>query len=725
MRRMITRVAIAVLTLVALPAALLPATTYASAPAARHWGPGAGSQWSVTGTLVATPQSTLPATLFIQVDNNTIPVNITSSTRVEDASGNALSPSSMVDGDTLRVSGPEDQSGQIDARLVQDTSQSSGTTGASYQVTGTLAAVYTGSDLLCLANTSVVSGSINSNDVTSSSCPSGDLAVYYSESTSFENASSTTITVGMLAPGDSLSVTGTLSSGQFTATLAQDTTQTTSTTYNYEVTGTVAAVYTGSYVICLANASVVSGSIGSNALTNTLCPSDDLAVYYTSGTTFESASGIAITIGTLATGDSLTVTGTVTSSQFTATLVQDTTQTSTTTYNYEVTGTVEAVDTGSYVICLANASVVSGSITTNALTNTLCPSDDLAVYYTSGTTFENASGTAITVGTLANGDSLTVTGTVTSSQFTATIAQDTTQSSATAYAYEAIGALADVYTGSDVLCLASPSVVSGSTSPTSLTDTACPSGDLAVYYTGSTTFENASGTAITIGTLATGDSLTVTGIVSGNVLTASLVQDTTQTTSTAYNYQVTGTLALVYTSSNLLCLANASVVSGSIGANALTSTACPTDDLAVFFASSSAFENASGTAIGVGTLVSGDSLSVSGTISNSQFTAALVQDATRSGTTSSSTSDTAQYTLVGTVQSLNFSGRNRSVTFRVLQGSMRGLYTVTLPANAQVLTHTNGKSRFTAIRRGQTLTITGTFNRRSHRWMVIARVQIH
>ncbi len=514
----------ALLTLaLAAPAVLLPARAGAASQ-------NAGGDWrrgypGLTGTLVATPQNMLPATLFLQVGGTTIPVVITAATAVSDANGNSLSLTAMVDGDTLRIDGPTDQSGQVDATLVQDLSQPTSSPTAvpsTYQASGTLAAAYP--NLLCLQNASVAGGAIAPNAAVASPCPSNDLSVYVTSTTSIENASGAGIAVTSLAFNDSLTATGSLVSGLFTASLVLDLTQSVTTvpTLTYQVSGTLAVAY-------------------------------------------------------------------------------------------------------SSVLCLQNANVSSGTLSPNALVSSPCPSNELAVYLTSATSFVNAGDTAITASGLNVNDSLAATGTLSNGQFTASQVQD--------------------------LTLVTP------------TPTATPA-------------------------LST-------------------------------SYQVTGAVATNYGS--ILCLQNVSVTGSTISPNAVINGPCPSNDLAVYVTGSTSVVNASNTGLAATAVSVNDTVMATGTVSNGQFVATLVQDVTQSTTVNQSSS----LTLVGTVQSYNFTGRNHSITIRVSQGAMRGTYTISVQGSAQVLARSGSHTKYTALRKGQTVTFTAPYAAHGHRWGAITRIQIH
>jgi hypothetical protein len=303
-------------------------------------------------------------------------------------------------------------------------------------------------------------------------------------------------------------------------------------------------------------------------------------------------------------------------------------------------------------------------------------------------------------------------------------------STPTSVQYAVGGTLATEFSGG--LCLQNASVVSGGASPNVATASPCPYGELPVYL-GATTFEDANGNAITLGNLQIGDSLQATGVLSGGIFTASLVQDLSQnvSTPTSVQYAVGGTLATEF--SGGLCLQSASVLSGGAIPNVATTSPCPSGELPVYLGATT-FENASGTAIALGNLQIGDSLQATGVLSGGIFTASLVQDLSQSTTTASATTSVSTpvtvtpvaTTLVGIVRSTSFSGGNRCFTLQVQQGgAVSGTVTICLQGRSQVLLHNASKGKYTAIRRGQTVTVVGLYNRHTHKWTSTDRVRIH
>ncbi len=397
MRRTLIGTIITFLGLTAALGWLSPAATQA-APAAAF-----GSD-TITGTLVATPQTTLPATLLIQSGDRTVSVVVTADTQVEDSAGNALSLTLLSDGDNLRVTTIANRQGgrgrgqstAIDATVVQDLSQpispTQPTSPTSLVVTGTLAGEFTNG--LCLQNAGVTNGGISPSAVTANPCPTGDVAVYLASGATIENAGGTVITITSLLLNDSLQAMGTVTNGQFTATMVQDLTQSAApmpTTYQLVVTGTLAAEFANG--LCLQNISVTNGAVSPATGAASPCPSGDLPVYLAGGATIENNAGTAIVVTSLLLNDSLQATGTVNNGQFSASVVQDLSQATApvpTAYQLVATGTLAGEFTNG--LCLQNTSVTNGAISPAAVTASPCPSGDLPVYLASGATFENAGG---------------------------------------------------------------------------------------------------------------------------------------------------------------------------------------------------------------------------------------------------------------------------------------------------------------------------------------------
>jgi len=206
-RRSLALRLLAPLALVAACAPLLTSSTEA-APAS--------STIAYTGTLVATPPTTLPAPLLLQVGGSTVRVVVTASTAVVDKVGNPLSLDAVQDGDTIFASGTPLRRGGIRVSLVEDLSQEA----APLQEEGTLGGQFSGG--ICLQNAAVVGVLALASD---SPCPSGEQPVYLTANTSFEDANGAAFDLVSMQNGDTLDVTVASSNSQTIATVVQDTSE--------------------------------------------------------------------------------------------------------------------------------------------------------------------------------------------------------------------------------------------------------------------------------------------------------------------------------------------------------------------------------------------------------------------------------------------------------------------------------------------------------------------
>jgi hypothetical protein len=323
----------------------------------------------------------------------------------------------------------------------------------------------------------------------------------------------------------------------------------------------------------------------------------------------------------------------------------------------------------------------------------------------------DANGAALALTALQVGDSLRVTGTLSASQFSASQVQDLSQSAST------------VITGTLV---ATPQ----STLPTTLL-LQVGAQTLPVGLTTSTQVEDSAGNPLSLTALQDGDSLRVT-TTSATSTTASLVQDLSQPASTVWPSQltVTGTLAAQFSSG--LCLQKAAVTTNVATPAIPTASPCPSGELPVYLVSGATIQDAGGAALALTALQVGDSLQVTGTLSASQFSASQVQDLSQLIGNNSSTSPTSATsnqpiftTLVGTIVSCHFRGRSLYFTMRVQQGSIKGLFTISLQGNTQVLGKRSHRAMTAVLHAGQVVTVKGWYNRHNHRWSRTQQVSIH
>ncbi len=135
---------------------------------------------------------------------------------------------------------------------------------------------------------------------------------------------------------------------------------------------------------------------------------------------------------------------------------------------------------------------------------------------------------------------------------------------------------------------------------------------------------------------------------------------------------------------------------------------CPSGDVPVYLASGAVIENAGGTAIAFASLQLNDSLQATGTVSNGQFSASSVQDLTQTVVNNSSNPPTNNNfnqntltTVVGTIQTCHFSGRNSYFTIKVNQGTLRGMFTIYVQNSTQILGKRSHRTKTSSLYAGR------------------------
>jgi hypothetical protein len=260
-----------------------------------------------------------------------LPVYLSSSTQILDASGAGATMALLQAGDTLRVNGTL-ANAQFTAATVQDLSRRISTPPPSTQlaVQGTLAAApnpvtVPPSGILCLSNAQVISSAITPRIATVSPCPVGQLPVYLSSSTQILDASGAGATMALLQAGDMLRVSGTLANAQFTAAIVHDGSRNISTTppptTRVTVKGTLVAApsqLTAPVILCLQNAHVINSRHSYRIQGASTCP---LPVYVTTSTSIHARYGGRISLDLLRAGDTLQVEGTIANAQLIASTI--------------------------------------------------------------------------------------------------------------------------------------------------------------------------------------------------------------------------------------------------------------------------------------------------------------------------------------------------------------------------------------------------------------------
>ena len=405
----------------------------------------ASRQPSITGILVATPQSTLPATLLLQVGGQTLPVLLTAGTRVQNRNEQPLALAVLRDGDTLQVVGEPNASGGITASLVEDTSTPviDPPPPATIEVTGYLAVApspVTAPPLgvLCLSKAQVKFTSIQPNVVTASPCKDpSNLPVYLTSATRIVRRYGEGSGLDDLSAGDTLQVSASFTNAQFTALTVKDLSiQVDYTTFS----GAVQNVATnGGTTNVTTLVTKVEGSYSPFLVGTTLVL--PLANSDSSACAAPSATQLPCTRVTTGTGTTNGyVAGTIQpSATVTARGIYNTQLgrfiaiTAITIYNPAppATQTVQGVLASApslsatpVVLCLKDTRFQSSGIQSNVAVASPCPTGQLPVYVTSATRIVRRYGEPSALDELRPGDSLQATGSFANAQFTASLVRD-------------------------------------------------------------------------------------------------------------------------------------------------------------------------------------------------------------------------------------------------------------------------------------------------------------
>ena len=404
----------------------------------------ASRQPSITGTLVATPQSTLPATLLLQVGGQTLPVLLTTNTRVQDRNEQPLALAALHDGDTLQVVGEPNASGGITASLVEDTSTPviDPPPPATTEVTGYLAAAPNPvtsppSGILCLAKAQVKFTAIQSNVAVVSPCPTGQLPIYLTSATRIVRRYGEGSGLDELSAGDALQVSASYANAQFTALVVKDLSiQVDYTTFSGAVQNVAANGGTTNVtaLVTKVEAGYPPFSVGTT-LVLPLANSDSPAC------TAPSVTQLPCTRVTTGTG--------TTNGYVTGTIQPSATVTARGIYNTQLgrfiaitaitifnpappaTQTVQGVlastpnlSSAPVVLCLKNTQVQNTLIRPNVAVVSPCANGQLPVYVTSATRIVRRYGEPSALDELRPGDTLRATVSFGNAQFTASLVKD-------------------------------------------------------------------------------------------------------------------------------------------------------------------------------------------------------------------------------------------------------------------------------------------------------------
>ncbi len=502
-------------------------------------------QQTITGTLVATPQNALPATLLLQTDAGTVAVNITASTDIDNGNGAAVQLSNLNSGDQLQVTGTTNSSGGIDASVIHDLSVSGS---LSFTATGTLAqapSALAAPAILCLAKAQMTS-SVSPNAVPAvSSCPTGELPISVTSSTKLFRREWGTSALFEFQVGDTLEVSAVLANGVATASQIRDTSIQAADT---QFTGTVQTVAPSSNST---NIGVMVSKTSKNApfqagatLTLPVLNASSPNCVAPSATQFPCP---VITVGATST-NGLTGTDVIVGNTIGTNGLWD--------FQLNQFVWIKAIK-----VAAPPAQVITGTLVaapTATLPATLLlqvGASTVSVNVTASTDLDRANDADAQLSDLHIGDQLQVTGTPnTSGGIDASIIHDLAL--VAALPFNATGTLAQApsaLTAPAILCLAKAQMTSGTVSPNAVPAVSpCPTGELPISATSSTKlFRREWGTSALF-EFQVGDTLEVSSVLANGVATASQIRDTSiQAAST----QFTGTVQTVTANGNATSVA--------------------------------------------------------------------------------------------------------------------------------------------------------------------------
>jgi hypothetical protein len=737
---------LAALTLFVLLFAFIP---YMSAPAR------AANPPTTVGTIVATPQPTPPTALFLQVGSQTVPVMITSNTDVDRSDGTKAPLSELKTGDKIEVVGFFNASGGINASSIRDLSLVSVQPPQTFSVSGPLGAVLSQATL-CV-NAQVTATGITSSALQATSCPTNfPLAIAVNAGTQYTRAEWAKSALFELQTGDTLQVTGSFASGQFTATSVHDTSIQIAYT---EFTGAVTSVaangnYTNVGVTVSTTASskapFQSGAQLLLPLTNSTSPN----------CTAPSASqfpctvvtqGITVTQGF--SGAEIVPTNNVTASgiydsqlkQFiSVTAIKVIVPPAQTVNLTGVLGLAPSAPAAPATICLAKP--VSNGTLLNPAAAGVCPPGELLINITSDTRFIRHDWSPSALFYLQPNDALELTATLDTTGYTAKLVNDTSQHQ---YYTEFTGAVTSVGPSSN----SAYTTVGATVNSTASNHSPVPVGIalmLPITNNLSSNCQQPGGnqfpcTLVTVNGAASNGYLG-SGIAVGNTIVAKGVYDdvlkqfvsvtaitvvgqpvatATATaaptaTSTPVPQPVPGMVvvgslpaALGQTAAPLMfCLKNAKVTSSGIKPNVTQVSPCPNGQLPVYVTASTQILRLNTIPYLLGSLAKGDRLQVTGSFINTQFTATTIVDLTRHAST------------VQFIGKVTFVSAYSTQRFVVVQVTREPWGQLSFPVGASLVINVQGNTRIIVkghtsntvhlLNPGNMVTVRGVYDRDDH-----------
>jgi hypothetical protein len=620
------------------------------------------------------------------------------------------------------------------------------------QTVGTLAAApssLTPPALLCLQGASVTNSALTPRALTTvPPCPSGQLPVYVTPTTTITRHFGGPAGLDELSVGDSLQVTGTFINAQFTASTIEDASI---QLVNASVSGVVQSLTTNGNVTDVtitaatnggAQAPVAVGSTVVLPLANSTapnCASPSATQFPCTAVTTSAGTTQGYTAGEITAGQTVAANGVYNLQQHQYLYISSANVTGLVTppTNQVVKGTLAAAPSqlsAPVLLCLQGAVLSNSAIRPQISVVSPCPSGQLPVAVTPITTFSRQFSEASALFELSAGDSLTVTGGLVNAQFLAVSIQDTSihlpHLTGTVQSITANGNTTNVvivvtaFNGGSSVPVGSQAVLplanAGAPNCAAPSNTQYPC----------TTVNTGGGTTqgYNPGELTIGQTIQATGVFndqSNHFLYISSVVAAASTTPPPTSIRITVSGILSANPSQVTAPLTLCIRSFRLPRNApaVTSGICPARQLPVLVTSTTRIVRRFYGASGLDELNRGDSLQITGLLSGGQVTALLVRDV----------SIQAAYTrLVGIVGFVNPSRRHPSFTVRVQSDAsgrapfrVGSVITVDVNSHTQIITGAGTGNNITVLNPGQTVTVLGVYNRRRHIIIDASRVRVH
>jgi Domain of unknown function (DUF5666) len=535
MRTILTSARIAVVSLLLATGMLTPLamTTRAAASASFAHDP------AITGTVVATPQQQVPATLLIQVGSQTLAVSITGQTELSRRFGGDSNLGEFADGDTVDVIGSPNESGGITASQIINQSVQERYT----ELHGTVASI---NPPAAVPTTIVLTG------LSTGGNPNAPYPNPLPAQISLPVSAGTTITVdgvsqpaslaiGKVMVNDNVITVGVFDRFKNSFDSIEAITVVTAPPVTLDVKGLLAAApsqLVAPATLCVKNASVSAATIRPAISLTSPCQPGQLPVYVTSTTKLTRLYGEGSSLVEFSTDDTVWVTARLINTQLIALTVQDRSI-----HLPTITGTVQSITANGNLtnVVVTVASYTGGSpsipigsqvvlpLTNSSSPNCVTPSPVLfpCTIVTTGAGTTNGYMSS----ELAVGESLTGTG-IWNTHLLRFL--DTTKVVAAALPPPPSLTIKGTLTATPsqisppvLLCLRNTVVTSSPIKPFVGVVSPCSPGQIPVAVTTATRIMRANVAITNLRLLLGGDSLQVTGSLINNVFTATLIRDLT------------------------------------------------------------------------------------------------------------------------------------------------------------------------------------------------------